>query len=279
MRISKAAFDSIVAEEVSSEAVYRKKYQRPEWPGFASGVTIGIGFDCGYATEKSLYAAWTGLIPQAMIEKLSNACGVTGDQARHLCAELRADVVVPWEAAISEFEHHEVPRWEKLVDNTLPNTDKLSPDSFGALVSLAYNRGTSFAKNGDRYAEMRAIKSAMKREDFDEIPDLFRSMKRLWPNSGLVKRREREAKLFERGLRAPAPKPVPAPKPKAPPTKPLAKSKTFWASVVAAVTTASSQLFEALSDWRVWTAIIVVLLLAYVAWERSGKPDIKGLFR
>ena len=45
MRSSQAAFDLIVKEEVSSEAVYRKKYQRPEWPGVNSGATVGIGFN------------------------------------------------------------------------------------------------------------------------------------------------------------------------------------------------------------------------------------------
>ena len=35
----------------------------------------------------------------------------------------------------------------------------------------------------------------------------------------------------------------------------------------------------ALSDWRVWCAVIVLALLAYVVWERNGKPDIRGLVR
>ena len=87
------------------------------------------------------------------------------------------------------------------VKKALPNTDKLSEDSFGALVSLAYNRGASFSKDGDRYKEMREIKENMANETFDQIPDCFREMKRLWPNMrGLVDRREAEAKLFEAGL-------------------------------------------------------------------------------
>ncbi len=64
-----------------------------------------------------------------------------------------------------------------------------------------------------------------------------------------------------------------------PPTKPLVKSKTFWASIMAAITTAGTQLFQAMTDWRVWSAVIVLVLLAYIAWERNGKPDIRGWFR
>ena len=45
------------------------------------------------------------------------------------------------------------------------------------------------------------IKENMANETFDQIPDCFREMKRLWPNMrGLVDRREAEAKLFEAGL-------------------------------------------------------------------------------
>jgi hypothetical protein len=61
--------------------------------------------------------------------------------------------------------------------------------------------------------------------------------------------------------------------------KPLIKSKTVWASVAAGLTTASSAFTAALADWRVWCAVIVLALLAYVVWERNGKPDIRGLVR
>ena len=46
-RSSQAAIDLIVREEVGSQARYKHKYQHPEWPGGASGVTIGVGYDCG----------------------------------------------------------------------------------------------------------------------------------------------------------------------------------------------------------------------------------------
>ena len=35
----------------------------------------------------------------------------------------------------------------------------------------------------------------------------------------------------------------------------------------------------AAGDWRIWAAVTVILLLVYIAWERNGKPDIRGLFR
>lgn len=212
MLISKAAFDLIVAEEVSGEAVYRKRYTRPEWPGGASGVTIGIGYDVGYASEARLIADWSGHIPAAMIGVLTAACGVKGAAAKTLCAEIRNLVDVPWEAAIAVFETVDVPRWESLVRQKLANTELLHPDSLGAEVSLAYNRGASFGDAGDRYSEMRAIAADMQARAFALIPGEFRAMKRLWPNvAGLKGRREREAALFERGLKAKANPSAPLP--------------------------------------------------------------------
>ena len=44
MRSSQAAFDLIVAQEVSSKAYYEKNYRRPEWPGEQSGATVAPHF-------------------------------------------------------------------------------------------------------------------------------------------------------------------------------------------------------------------------------------------
>jgi len=84
-----------------------------------------------------------------------------------------------------------------------------SDDLVGALVSLVYNRGPSWSvaeakdKKG-HYTEMRNIRRLMVEQNFQQIPQEIRSMKRLWEGNadmkGLVVRRELEAKLFELGL-------------------------------------------------------------------------------
>jgi GH24 family phage-related lysozyme (muramidase) len=204
--ISQAALNLIITEEVSSEAVYIKLYQHPTWPQGASGVTIGIGFDCGYVSRDELTAAWSGLIPDAMIAALHACVGVHGEPARALAVGLRGTVTVPWDAAVTEFTRREMPKWIDTVCKALPNTGKLAPDCLGALVSLAYNRGASFAAPGDRYTEMRAIKAHMAVCAFDKIPAEFLAMRRLWPQGGdLWRRRGHEAALFEQGLKATAP--------------------------------------------------------------------------
>jgi hypothetical protein len=201
VRSSQAAIDLIVTEEVSSKAAYQAKYTHPEWPGGQSGVTIGIGYDCGYSTANIIQGDWGDKLPAAMVTALQHVAGIHGSPANSHAHELRGVVTVPWEAAMAVFAGRDMPKWEGIVSRALPNTDKLAPDSFGALVSLAYNRGPSFSTPGDRYREMRAIHDHMANSRFGDIPGEFRSMKRLWPNViGLRNRRDHEAALFAKGL-------------------------------------------------------------------------------
>lgn len=105
---------------------------------------------------------------------------------------------------MQQFLTVEVPRYVAetlLVDQ---NVSCLSEDSLGALVSLVYNRGSSFRKTDGRYLEMRQIRYLLAKGKYDLIPEQIRLMKRLWKDDpdakGIVIRREAEAALFERGL-------------------------------------------------------------------------------
>jgi hypothetical protein len=55
-RISPAAFALIVKFESGDRPYYEKFLKRPSWPGGASGVTIGFGYDLGY--EKTFREDW-----------------------------------------------------------------------------------------------------------------------------------------------------------------------------------------------------------------------------
>lgn len=209
MRSSSAARDVIVESEVTSRAYYEQRLQRPTFPGLQSGVTVAIGYDCGQASAAKIRADWTGRIPAPMVAALERSAGVKGSAAAELVRQLRAVVTIPWDAAIEVFDAVDMPATESKVARALPNADKLSPDCFGAITSIAFNRGISFDLQGDRYREMRAIKAHMASGEFHLIPIEIRSMKRIWKGTtdeaGLSARREREAVLFERGLQSPAP--------------------------------------------------------------------------
>jgi len=201
MPISQAAFDLIVEFEVSSKAAYERKYTHPVWPGGASGVTIGIGYDVGQQNVAQIRGDFAGILDPATIAALEPACGVKGAPARGLAGQLHS-VTVSWEQALALFQKKGIPRWVGIVKKNLANTDKLKPDSLGALVSLTYNRGGGgYTLTGGRYAEMRNIKQHMANQAFANIPGEIRNMKRLWPGvGGLLRRRDREAELFKHGL-------------------------------------------------------------------------------
>jgi len=203
MLISKKAFDLIVDEETGGKAFYNAREMHTDWPGGASGVTIGCGYDLGYATKAQIISDWGDKVRPDMLMELEECAGINGPPAHSLAHELFSKVLIPWEVALDVFTNRDVPKWEKITQQHLPNTDKLSGDSFGALVSLSFNRGPSYDNPGDRYTEMRNIKDHMERENFAAIPHEFRSMKRIWPLSAdLRNRREHEAQLFEGGLTA-----------------------------------------------------------------------------
>lgn len=204
---SERAVEFIVSFEVTSKAVYEKKYRSVIWPEGQSGITIGVGYDLGYVTRAELVAVWGPHLPAPMIEALKTAVGKKGTAAKALLAGLKPKVDVPWEAAYDVFRDNTLPKFEAATVSALPNTDLLSPDSFGALVSLTFNRGPSYGKAAsandpkDRYREMRAIKAHMAAKDFAAIPGDIKAMQRIWPTvPGLQRRRREEAKLFADGL-------------------------------------------------------------------------------
>jgi uncharacterized membrane protein len=201
--ICEAALQLIVMFEISSPQEYRLHYQAPSWPEGESGITIGIGYDLGYVSAAQFRADWGNRLDGDTAGRLAAVCGLTGPAAQARLAGL-ADIAVPWAMAEDIFRRRTVPAYAARTAEALPNTGRLPPDCFGALVSLVYNRGAAFAAEGDRWREMRDIHAAMAAEAFAGIPAAIRSMKRLWEGApgmaGLLTRREREAQLFERGL-------------------------------------------------------------------------------
>lgn len=198
-----------VTEEDGDQNYYLKTEKNFSWPGGSSGPTVAVGYDCGYETAESIKADWSPYIDAARVAVLVTAAGRTAGAGRDFVAAHRDAITITWAEALAQFQGHELPKWEAIVEARLPNTDMLSGDSFGALVSLAYNRGPSFDSPGSRYTEMRNIKAHMAAKAFDLIPGEFLSMRRLWPVGGdLWNRRGHEALLFRDGLIAPLPAPA-----------------------------------------------------------------------
>ena len=149
----------IINEETGGQVFYERTEVHPDWPGGASGVTIGDGYDCGYSDAATIRRDWGPHLPAAMVEQLASVAGIHGSPAQSHARELHA-VTVPWDAALAVFRNIDMPKWAADTGHRLRNCTKLPADCFGVLVSIAFNRGSAWGAPGDRYAEMRAIATA-----------------------------------------------------------------------------------------------------------------------
>ena len=198
MVVSAHSLDMLVALEVSSKEVYTQKYQSPVWPGGDSGVTIGIGYDCGYASKQRFINDWQEYLSQDSLTALSNTCGKKGSSCKQLIAGLKS-IKIPYNTAVQVFYHTTLPSCARDVKKIYPGVEKLPPDAQGALLLLIYNRG-NLINDSDRRKEMKAIIPLVAKADLNGIAAQLRSMKRLWDpkkQKGLITRRETEALLVE----------------------------------------------------------------------------------
>ncbi|WLB43007.1 peptidoglycan-binding protein [Bradyrhizobium ottawaense] len=201
--ISRAAFDFVIAEEVTSRAFYERKYRRRlEFPGGESGPTGGIGYDFGTQSRAQISADWGDKVDGGMLRVLLGASGKRDAAADNYCRATRGQVDIPFDVALDVFANCDLPRYLAILERYCPGAGRLGPDCKGVLWSIAFNRDAAgFVKAGPRYAEMREIRACVASGDLARIPGLIRSMQRLWPKtSGLYARRETEARLFEKGL-------------------------------------------------------------------------------
>src|SRR6266568_107547 len=171
--------------------------QPSDWPGGASGITIGLGYDLGYESAGDFQNDWQPLLSAGDFTTLSQVVGLKATQAQSKASGLKT-IKIKNSDAQQVFLERSVPKYQALTQQAFPGVDDLPADAQGALFSLVYNRGTSM--NGDRRAEMRAIRDAVPNGDLQEIANQLRAMKRLWAGKGLdglLKRRDAEADLVE----------------------------------------------------------------------------------
>ncbi len=215
MKLSRRSVDAIVGWETGGRAYYESRLARPSWPGGQSGVTVGVGFDLGYASNAEICEAWMRPLGGDACRYLLSCQGVRGAAAR-AHARRGAWLKIPWGVAVGVFEQHTLPGEARKTARVFRTAELLPPDAQGALVSLVYNRGTSL--DGPRRAEMREIASILNwtgpgqpENILPRIADLLLAMRRLWVGQGLngvATRREGEAALVLHADREYAPKEI-----------------------------------------------------------------------
>lgn len=176
----------------------------PDFPGGASGVTYGYGYDLGYNSKDQITKDWSSHVNGNVLAFMLSASGKTGVDAQKMITSATKILRITQEAAEDVFRDSTIPRFQKLALSTYPNLENLPEDVQGAITSLVFNRGASFGVEGqpswDSRREMRQLKPLIENGDLKGIADTIRSMSRLWVGkglSGLITRRENEANLID----------------------------------------------------------------------------------
>ena len=202
MNLSTRGINAIIGWETGGESCYDRN---PEWPGEASGITIGIGWDLGHTPATETSRAWAPHLDAATLALLVSVSGRKGAAAQEVLPHVR-HLIVPWAAAMAVFEAVTLPTWYMRTLRIWPQVVELPGDCAAALVSIVFNRGASLT--GDRRREMAEIQGLLRVGEFQQIPKVIREMQRLWPDTaglrrrrrGLRRRRREEADLFQSGL-------------------------------------------------------------------------------
>lgn len=196
--IHPAGYQLILDFEVGGGRSYYDRFLiRPEWPGGASGITVGIGYDAGYNSPAVILADWRD---EPARFTLAGCSGITGPSARRLLPSVRQEVRIPWPHAELVFQNVSVAKfWQLCRRSWGPDFDALRPNAQWALLSLTFNRGNSFA--GPARAEMRAIRELIPARDYAGMAAQLRAMTRVWQGRDIERamrlRRTAEARLME----------------------------------------------------------------------------------
>lgn len=199
LTISPEARDLIVHHETGGKRYYESRLQRPSWPGGASGVTVGIGYDIGYNTRAEIMRDWANL-PEPQRNALASMAGVKGTAAKIRVSALKW-IIVPWGDAERVFVGNTMPRFGGMTAGAFPGVTATHGHVQGAMLSLVFNRGASLS--GNSRSEMRNIAAYIRVGRIKSVPPEIRSMKRLWLNrglDGLLIRREDEVRLIEKSF-------------------------------------------------------------------------------
>ena len=196
MKLNDKGIEFIVTEETGGRAYYEKVYKSTfTWPGGYSGPTAMVGIDIGYYTEEEVDKIFKPLTDSSELSLIRAGRGLKGLNAKEYTVKLKG-ITFTWEEAIQTFKEFILPKFTNLTEKAFPGVSDLHENAHAAMVSLVFNRGTSF--KGTSRTEMLELKKIIAAgKDYEAMAAQFKSMKRLWDKtSGLVGRRDKEAALI-----------------------------------------------------------------------------------
>ena len=93
--------------------------QPSKWPGGASGITIGIGYDLGYVTVDEFESSWGDVLPEDHRLRLIRGVGLRGQRARGRAPEF-ADIRIKRLDAEVVFRQRTIPAYEFRTQQAFP---------------------------------------------------------------------------------------------------------------------------------------------------------------
>lgn len=159
------------------------------WPGGASGVTLGPGYDMKGKSKSEIISDLTSIgVSRSAASSIAGAAGLEGSAARNFANNNKGlvNLTAAQETALLKVE---TKKFEKVVSDNVKVP--LTQNQFDALVSLSYNIGEGGFKSS----------TALKRINAGDYAGGAEAMKRFNKSGGgvmqgLVNRRNDEVKLF-----------------------------------------------------------------------------------
>ncbi|QKJ85686.1 hypothetical protein PMPD1_0714 [Paramixta manurensis] len=162
------------------------------WPGGASGVTLGPGYDMKERTSESIKNTMTGIgLDQITAQKISEGAGLVDDKARDFATNNHNTVKLT-ETQETALLKVIIPSYVSMVRNNI--FVQLTQNEFDALVSFSYNPGGRF-NNVCSFINQGKVADAM-----TEIKRANTSKGKVM--KGLTNRRNYEVDLYLNGIYA-----------------------------------------------------------------------------
>ena len=196
--VSREAVEHVIKFETGGRAYYERFYERPQDPGFASGVTVGFGYDLKFHTKDQIARDWQGAATPAEIAAMVSVAGLDGSAYRRI----QHLVHIEWNDAQRVFEKVTLPRWGEITKKAyrLDSSNPVHPHLAGALLGNSFNRGPDI-RNTNRLREKYERRELIAARRWSSIPATFIAEQRHWPNhDGLKRRRREEAALATKAL-------------------------------------------------------------------------------
>lgn len=184
----------IVEFEVGGRNGYKQHCEAPDWK--YSGITEGIGYDNHTNSANIIFKDWMRL-GVTSAKRLSETHPYYGPTAKAHLKDV-VDILIPWSDAIGLFDTVDVARTYSQCKKAFKGFEDLRLNAQAALISLVFNRGTDMT--GPNRLEMRLIRDAVPKKDYDTIASAEIKMIRVWIGTenykGLKRRREAESQLI-----------------------------------------------------------------------------------